>query len=206
MFERFEASYSRDLSEQQGKSGRDIIPNQLPGLSQFFSDYGGASFKNGLYRVIRPSDLSQWQARLELAFPNFSGRVVCFAYDWAGDIFALNTERLEDGQAGVTLFEPGMNEVLQIPSNLKTFHERVLIESGEAALSIDFYKKWKASGGSAPLYDQCIGYQKPLFLSGIDDVANLEVSDIDVYWRMMGQLIEQTRGLPPGTPVQVSLV
>jgi hypothetical protein len=99
-----------------------------------------------------------------------------------------------------------MNEVLQIPSNLKTFHERVLIESGEAALSIDFYKKWKASGGSAPLYDQCIGYQKPLFLSGIDDVANLEVSDIDVYWRMMGQLIEQTRGLPPGTPVQVSLV
>jgi Domain of unknown function (DUF1851) len=150
-------------------------------------------------------DLIRWQERIELAFPEFADRAVCFAYDWAGNVFALNIERLEDGKAGVTLFEPGIGEVLQIPSNLQTFHENGLIEFGEAALNIDFYKKWQATGGKAPAYDQCVGYRKPLFLSGVDEVENLEISDLDVYWHIMGQLIHKTRGLPPGTSVHLDL-
>ena len=204
MFEIFEAHYTRDPIEQESMSGEGLVPD-LPGLAQFFAEYGGASFEGGLYRVMRPVDLPRWQERIRLAFPGFADRVVCFAYDWAGDVFALNTERLEDGQVGVTLFEPGMSEVLQIPSNLRSFHESGLIEFREAALSISFYEKWRASGGDAPAYDECVGYRKPLFLSGVDDVDNLEVSDLDVYWHIMGQLIEQTRGLPPGTSVNFSL-
>jgi hypothetical protein len=204
MFEIFEANYALDSVEPKGVFGEGLVPD-LPGLAQFFEDYGGASFENGLYRIIRPVDLIRWQERIELAFPEFADRAVCFAYDWAGNVFALNIERLEDGKAGVTLFEPGIGEVLQIPSNLQTFHENGLIEFGEAALNIDFYKKWQATGGKAPAYDQCVGYRKPLFLSGVDEVENLEISDLDVYWHIMGQLIHKTRGLPPGTSVHLDL-
>lgn len=204
MFEIFEDNYVRDPAEPERMSGEGLVPG-LTGLAEFFAEYGGASFEDGLYRVMRPVDLPQWQERIELAFPEFADRVVCFAYDWAGNVFTLNTERLEDGQAGVTLFEPGVGEVLQIPSNLQTFHENGLIEFGEAALGISFYKKWREAGGAVPAYDRCVGYRKPLFLSGVDDVENLEISDIDIYWRIVGQLIQQTRGLPLGTSVNVNL-
>lgn len=38
-----------------------------------------------------------------------------------------------------------------------------------------------------PPFDQCAGYRVPLFLGGDDAVANLEQSDIGVYWSLMGQ-------------------
>ena len=204
MFRIFDANFARDPIEQEVVPKEGLVPN-LPGLSQFFAEYGGASFEDGLYRIMRSADILQWQERIELAFPEFADRVVCFAYDWAGNVFALNMERLEDGQAGVTLFEPGIGDALQIPSNLMSFHEIGLIEFGEAALGISFYEKWRASGGNAPTSNQCVGYRKPLFLSGVDDVENLEISDIDVYWHIMGQLVQQARGLAPGTSVSIKL-
>lgn len=204
MFEIFEATYSRDAIEREDAPEEGSVPD-LPYLSQLFAKYGGASFEGGLYRIMRPANLRRWQERIDLAFPEFGGRIVCFAYDWAGRVFALDTERLEGGHAGVLMFEPGTGEVLRIPSNLQTFHDDELIEFGEAALGISFYEKWRASGGDAPAYDQCIGYQRPLFLGGVDEIENLEISDLDVYWHITGQLIQQTRGLPPGTRVRVKL-
>ena len=206
MFVILNTNYTRDPIGKEGACGEGFVPD-IPGLSQFFSEYGGASFEGGLYRVVCPSDLSRWQERIELAFPEFADRVACFAYDWAGRIFALDTERLEGGQAGVLLFEPGTGtgEVLRIPSNLQTFHNSELIDFGEAALGISFYQQWRAEGGESPAYDECVGYRRPLFLGGADEVENLEVSDLDVYWYIMGQLIEKTRGLPPGTSVRVDL-
>ncbi|MCP2517553.1 MAG: T6SS immunity protein Tdi1 domain-containing protein [Achromobacter mucicolens] len=44
-------------------------------------------------------------------------------------------------------------------------------------------------------------YGIPLFLGGQDEVSNLELSDLDVYWHLLSQLIRQTRGLPAGTPI-----
>jgi hypothetical protein len=40
-----------------------------------------------------------------------------------------------------------------------------------------------------------------LFLGGVDDLANLEETDIWVYWAISGQLLDQTRGLPAETPI-----
>jgi hypothetical protein len=33
----------------------------------------------------------------------------------------------------------------------------------------------------------------PLFLSGKDEVENLEVIDLEVYWELTGQALQQTR-------------
>jgi hypothetical protein len=81
------------------------------------------------------------------------------------------------------------------------FHEGEMIEDPDAVLASGFYEKWLKAGGSAPPFDQCIGYKKPLFLGGADDLGNLELSNLDVYWSVSSQLIRQVRGLPPGTRI-----
>jgi hypothetical protein len=204
MFKIFEANYARDVKTYKEDWDKSLVPDIL-GLQEFFTAYAGAAFEGGLYRILWPTDLARWQERIDLAFPGYGDRVVCFGYDWGGRVFALDTERLEDGQAGVLLLEPGTGEILRIPSNLQTFHNRELIEFGEAALGTSFYEKWRANGGEAVDYDCCIGYRVPLFLGGVDDIENLEDSDLDVYWHIMGQLIQKIDGLPEGTRINVSL-
>ncbi len=43
--------------------------------------------------------------------------------------------------------------------------------------------------------------QAPLFLGGADEVGNLELSDMEVYWDMTSQLWEAVRDLPEGTKI-----
>jgi hypothetical protein len=99
------------------------------------------------------------------------------------------------------LLEPGTGESLAIPANLETFHNDELQVHAEAVLAISGYNRWLQSGGAAPRHHQCIGYKVPLFLSGTDDIDNLSLTDIDVYWHISAQLIQQSRGLPPGTRI-----
>jgi hypothetical protein len=103
------------------------------------------------------------------------------------------------------MFEPGTGEVLDVPANIRTFHDDELIGFGETALASNLHKEWLANGGAQPAYVECIGFKKPLFLGGSDDLENFELSDLDVYWHLMGQLILKTRHLPPGTRVRISM-
>jgi hypothetical protein len=50
---------------------------------------------------------------------------------------------------------------------------------------------------------ECVGYRKPLFLGGADNLTNVEMLDLDVYWTLTAQLIAKTRGLPAGTKIRV---
>lgn len=166
---------------------------------------GGCSFNQGLYRVIRAADEAVWNARVAVAFPDFADRITCFGFDWLGRVFALDSERIESDQAGVVMFELGTGETLEVPCSIASFHDEELIEYGDAALAIDFHRKWINNGGAAPNYNECVGYKEPLFLGGVDDLCNLELIDIDIYWHLMGQLVANAKGLPPGTPVSVNL-
>lgn len=204
MYDKFQRNFSRDSWQYGSKETPFVLP-EVPLVGQFLEKFGGASFRNGLYRIIHPAHLTEWQDRVHLAFPEFEGRVICFGFDWLGRVFALDLKRQESGNAGVIMFEPGTGEALEIPSNLRTFHENELIDFGEAALAISFHEKWTSVGGVPPKFDQCIGYKMPLFFGGADEVENLEVSDIDVYWHIMGQLILKTKDLPQGTSVNVTI-
>ena len=112
--------------------------------------------------------------------------------------------RSDGGQPQVLLLEPGTGEALEIPVPFSTFHDGELVDYADAALAAEFFEAWSAQHPSAlPLSpDQCVGYKVPLFLGGHDDVANLEVSDLDVYWTICGQLRRQVKVLPPGTPIR----
>ena len=203
MFEAFQARYPKDPCARSD-DGNVPVPSEQ-GLPEFLSEFGGASFSSSLYRVVLASEIAGWNARIEAAYPEFAGQITCFAYDWLGRAFALNQNRLEGGRPGVTMFEPSTGEALEIPCNLQTFHTEGLLEFGEAALAISFFEDWLGAGGTAPLPDQCVGYKKLLFLGGVDDLENLELSDLDVYWHLSAQIIRQTRGLPPGTPVSIDM-
>jgi hypothetical protein len=116
-------------------------------------------------------------------------------------VFALDSTRSEQGQPGVILLEPRTGESLIILANLETFHNDELQVRGEAALAISFYNRWLKSGGTAPRHGQCIGYRVPLFLSGVDDIDNLSLTDLTIHWHVSAQLIQQVHGLPPGTRI-----
>jgi hypothetical protein len=201
VFQNFEASYPCD----DGKLPSENASSTSISHSDFLSRYGGMTFSGGLYRIVRTTEVASWNLRVESAFPDFKQRLMCFAFDWAGRAFALDSKRLVGGNAAVTLFEPGTGEALEIPCDLRSFHEEELIEFGEAALGTSFFDGWRDAGGPAPQYSECIGYQRPLFLGGTDDIGNLEISDLEVYWHLLGQLIVKTRGLPPGTRVNINL-
>src|SRR3954471_6557722 len=109
MFESFQQNFRRDLQDERAQ-GVEIFRPDIPELREFFAKFGGASFQDGLYRVIHPAELDEWQERICLAFPEFKGRITCFGFDWLGSTFAIDSGRLEDGQNGVVMFEPGTGE------------------------------------------------------------------------------------------------
>jgi hypothetical protein len=200
MFEAFQRNFTPDPKRALERAA--TFPDLgIPDLNDLVVRFGGTSFNRGLYRVIRASDLDEWNARVLLGFPEFANRITCFGYDWLGRAFAADGQRLEQGQPGILMFEPGAGTALDVPANVQTFHDGALLELGETALAIDAHKEWLARGGAEPAYTQCIGFKVPLFLNGIDSPENLELSDIDVYWHLMGQLIAKTRNLPPGTRI-----
>lgn len=204
MFGTFQKSFSKDSALSIGNA-ENVRQSDVAGWNDLVDQFGGISFERGLYRVIRALDVGEWNARVTVAFPEFNGRITCFGFDWLGRVFAVDSKRSERGQPGVVMFELGTGEALEIPCNIRTFHDEELIEYGDAALASGFYQQWLSNGGGAPQYGQCVGYKKPLFLGGVDELNNLEMSDIDVYWHLMGQLILETKGLPTGTPIRVSL-
>jgi len=155
----------------------------------------------GAYRLHREEDASRFTALAKDAFPEFASRIECFAADWLGNQFATDAGRVVGGQPLILLLEPATGQALEIPANFDEFHARELVEHADACVALKFYKGWIASGGAVPGYDQCIGYKRPLYLGGLDDLENLKISDFDVYWTISGQLLAKTRGLPPGTQI-----
>lgn len=65
-------------------------------------------------------------------------------------------------------------------------HDKILLSS--------FWVEWLKAGGAHPAYSQCIGYKTPLFLNGQQGVSNLELSDLDVYWYVTAQILQQVQG------------
>lgn len=204
MFEHFRAEYAalRD-PDTAGSVWRDERLTAVEGYGRFAAEFAGASFGGGLYRVHDDRTGPRAWALVAEAFPEFAERSCPFGYDWLGRQFAVDSARINAGQPLVLLLEPGTGEVLEIPLAFSAFHEEELIEYADAALAAGFFRDWSASGQKAvPLRrDQCVGYRVPLFLGGRDEVENLELSDIEAYWSICGQLRRGVLNLPPGTSV-----
>lgn len=194
MFDRFRSEYGsrRDV----GTSGVPWLDERLTavaGYSELAEEFAGASFAGGLYRVHDEHSGPRSLSLVTEAFPEFRARVRPFGYDWLGRQLAIDSGRVENGQALVLLLEPGTGEVLEISASFTEFHDEELIEYADAALAEAFFQEWSGENpGSVPLgQSTCVGYRQPLFLAGRDVVDNLEVIDLDVYWTLFGQIRQQ---------------
>jgi len=88
----------------------------------------------------------------------------------------------------VLLFDIGAGEALEIPTAFSDFHDVELTEYTDAALASDFFEQWLHVHPEPIPFDRCVGYDVPLFLGGTDDLRNLSLTDLDVYWTLTGQL------------------
>lgn len=178
------------------------IDSEYPELRELFGEAVGATFDQGLYRVHDRASSDAITALVKEAFPEVAQKVgPCFGYDWLGRQFGLDLSRQDrEKRFMVYMHEPGTGAVRPLPATVATFHEQILIDKPEAALAVAFFKEWAAQTKRRYLplaRKDCIGYKIPLFLNGKDEVSNLEVSDLEVYWSICGQLRNQAmRGRP----------
>jgi Domain of unknown function (DUF1851) len=203
MFERFVAGL-RMAPEGQvaGRPWRDSRLEATFGYLELAERFAGCTFENGLYRIHDAESGPRASMLIADAVNAVAARSCPFGYDWLGRQFAIDSQRDEGGEPLVLLIEPGTGSALEVPRTLETFHED-LDELREPALAASFFTQWaRLNGDRLPLKrSECVGYRVPLFLGGADTVDNLEVSDVEVYWSLFGQLYQRTRHLTPGTRV-----
>jgi hypothetical protein len=180
----------------------DAWEKGAPGLHDFMLRYSGCSFAGGLYRVHAVSEIQKWTQLCVEGFSAFANRILCFSSDWMGNQFALDGKRRERGECQVLLFEGGTGHAMEIPATFRSLHEIELVNDQEALLFIGGFREWLSSGGAPPRRDQCVGYKIPPLLGGKqEDVTNLEIADMAVYWSISNQLATQTKGLSPATAI-----
>jgi len=205
MFERFGAEYG--LSRQDGPRGsvwREGRLDQVAGYEEFMAEYAGATFKHGAYRVHDADSASHAIDLISDAFPEFAETSLPFGYDWLGRQFVMDLSRVVGGEPQVLLLEPGTGDALEIPSSFLELHDHELVDYSDAALASSFFESWASiHRDSLPLArQQCVAYRVPLFLGGDDTLDNLELSDLEVYWTLCGQLRKGIQGTDPGTSVR----
>lgn len=168
----------------------------VAGYEEFAAEFAGATFDRGLYRFHDAASGPLALLLVEEAFPENAGSVCPFGYDWLGRQIAVDLARIENGQPQVLLFDVGDGHVYEVPSSFVDFHDRDLIKFADATLGSGWFAEWSPSNGDIlPLgRDQCMGYRIALFLNGAADIENLELSDIDVYWTIFGQMRVQVFG------------
>lgn len=150
--------------------------------------HAGTTLGSGLYRLHTKASAAAADDLVKAAYPDFAGRIACFGMDWLGRQFSLDATRGASEDPEVLLFDIGAGEALEIPAPLSEFHDVELCKYTDAVLAAEFFERWFRSQPEPVRFDQCVGYNIPLFLGGADELSNLELTDLDVYWSLTGQL------------------
>ena len=166
-----------------------------------FSSLGlcGTSVGRGAFRFHQAGTGQQAQALVERAFPALAGSAAVFAVDWRGRQWAVADPRVSGtAAADVVFFDVSAGDVVGVAAPdafVRGLDSPVLAE----VLSCARYWDWlDQHPGTRLAFDRCLGPRTPLFLGGADDPANWQLSDIDVYWTLVGQLLTRARDLPDG--------
>lgn len=160
--------------------------SELKNVNEFIEFYQGKSFKNGLFRLHNKTCVAKWNEIVTDAFPQAKNSIECFGYDWLGRQYAVY-----NGTKTVFIFEPGTGYALNTETTMEDFLSNEITNDDGAALCFDFFKKWKECNSDEIGLDDCVGYKVPLFLGGDDEISNLEITNMEVYWGICGQLIRK---------------
>jgi hypothetical protein len=162
---------------------------------------GGKTFNHGIFRFYRGDQIKGWTELISNIFVAVQGQGIAFGCDWLGRQFILDNSEPVAGNPTVVCLEPGVPDSFCTDLPIVEFHNRVLVEKGEAALAKTLYQEWRKHNRVDIPPAQCVGYRVPLFLGGEDTLMNLEMIDMEVYLHFFGQLWEEVRKLPEGSPI-----
>ncbi|WP_444994272.1 T6SS immunity protein Tdi1 domain-containing protein [Aliikangiella sp. IMCC44359] len=149
----------------------------IEGASDFLTEYPGASFGDGLYRIIPFDEVYKWNKLVVGIFSQFSGNIDCFAIDWLGRVFAWDYNKKK-----VLSLDPGFGEAMVIPCTFVDLHDIEFVEYSDESLSSGFYDECIARQDVRVTTSKCFGYKISPFLGGEDSVDNIELVDLEVYW------------------------
>lgn len=201
MFEKFNEFFSiKNIIEKEIKLG-DLRTVDVNGFQEFFSKYEGKSLGEGIYRIHKYKNIVKWNNIISNCFPKYNNKIYCFGYDWLGRQFALDFNNIFKNEPQILMFEPGTGCVLNIPCDFIKFHENEITTYSESCLSSDFFKIWIKNNNYNLKLNECAAYRIPLFLGGKDELENIVISDIELYWEICTQLINETKNLPLGTVI-----
>jgi len=154
----------------------------------FFDNFGGKQFGEGLLNTIRLEDTGKWKEYLVDAFSRLEGKILPFGYTWDGIFFSID---IRDGK--MIICDAGASQCFALPVSLKDFLNEYLSDRSADFLNAAEYRQWKSVNGPVP-YGFCAGWRIPLFLNVIDDLENRELCDMEVYWGITGQIRQQVMG------------
>lgn len=175
----------------------DIYGNEY---RTFVIAFGGMSFGKGMFNVFDKGDLRYWEKNIIKIFPEYKGKIELFGYDWMGRCFAVNSLGSDDEK--ILVFDPSAMEVNDIKLSFMEFINKAVPASVNECFSSDAFIRWYNESGTELEYLQCLGNIVPLFLGGADELNNMELSDMDVYWSILGQTAVQIRGMEEGTVIE----
>ena len=165
-----------------------ILDHFSPAVQQVLKEYRGATFESGLYRVFSVDEVSVYSKYICQYYPQYDG-AEAFAVDWMGSLLITDPK---SNSGGCLLVEAGTSNTIRIPYSPLDFITSVAFEHHEEIFGSDLFYLWlRSSGESFVPHKKCIGFIKPMFLSGEYKVENLEVSDLSVYLEICGQLKQQ---------------
>ncbi|HXB07911.1 MAG TPA: hypothetical protein VNW04_12355, partial [Puia sp.] len=100
----------------------------------------------------------------------------------------------------IYVFDCATMEVLYFDQHVIDYHTITLVEDREDQFAASLYFELLEYLGLPGLpFDKCLGYTRPLFLSGNNDPDNYELIDMEVNWSISCQIYEQIKDLPDGT-------
>lgn len=202
MYKSFKDEYhSKNTITVSNKSSEHAL-NQIKELSKssfnLIKKFGGQSFEGGLYRIHTFETSLKWMNIVEQSFPAYFGKIVCFGFDWMGCQYC---EDKEDANL-IYLFDVASYDVFELEQNVEGFHNYDLIKfKNETLQEIKFKTILKTLEIGEIGFDECLGYNKPLFLGGEDNSNNYEKTNMEVYWELQVQIYNQIKDLPDDSDI-----
>ena len=154
----------------------------------FFDNLGGMQFGNGIFNTIHLEDAGKWEEYLVDAFPRLEGKILPYAYTWEGTFFCVD---IRDGKS--IICDTGTSTCFALPVSMCDFLNNYVANKSADYLNAVEYRQWIAANGPVP-YGFCAGWKIPLFMNGEESMDNRELSDMEVYWGVLGQIRQQVMG------------
>lgn len=182
MFDEFEAEF--EPTARAPRSGTPVPSGGDPQLDRLFSQWEGVTFRHGIYRVHTAESAATAKAMANEMFTGIDDSKFFFAVDWKGRQYCWSAD-----VKSVFIYEPAYGEAFDPEMSVAEFHNRLLFEDDGELLCPGEFEQWRDASGVTDLpFDKCVGLTVPLFLGGAEDLDNLSMTDIEVYWSLTAQL------------------